>query len=793
MHIAFLTLFLGLTSGVHPFELSVAGPAAAVEIILDGQVAERLGGPPWKGEIDFGPDLVPRDLVARALDASGQEIARTRQWINLPRPPAEVEIALEGGRPGAPETVRVLWERLTHDPPVSTSATLDGQPLQLDARNRAALPAYDPGSTHVVTAEVRFPSNVIARKDVIFGGQAGETFTELTAVPVRLRGRDAKPADLEGTLLLEDGTPARIAAVERGPAELYLVRVPSARTVKAQYNSGFGRPRGELAFGTDDRIRLVSPWAKAFRGEGERTDLFDLSPYFLGRHGLIQHLVGGFFQQDGTERLRFADAAAVAGLHASAGGRRRAVVLMLDAASEDASWYDPATVRRYLSSVRVPFYVWSLDRRSLVEEKRADWGKIEQADDMGALSQAFLKVVGDLDRQRIVWVHGRHLPQSIGVAPGAKGIEIVAAADISTLPSRRPGEEAPSVAFLTRYPELVTGPQSLDVKTTGPVAAVEVLLDGRSLGRLDGPPWNGTLHLGPELLPHGLVVRALDRQGREIARERQEINVPELLPKKASGMTPVPVRVANVVGKAELPPVEELQGKLLAHGQPLRVVSAGRGLGDILIVRVPERSDTLLRMTRQLGPIREDNNFLLSLGVDTFIRLVSPRPRIHPVTGLRSGVFNAKPAFLPEGGGIVFYMGTTEFGPEESRRPEGVPLEVRYTDAVAVAGLEAAATGHRRAVVLVLAGETPEQSRYTPAEVRRYLDGLGVPLHVWNLDDRSSAGRWEEAADVREIQVGLPGLKDDMDRQLIVWVEGRHLLRDIQLAPDAEGLELVAR
>lgn len=439
MHLAFLTLFLGLTSGVHPFGLSVSGPAAAVEIVLDGRVVERLSGPPWEGKIDFGPDLAPRHLVARALDTSGREITRADQWINLPRPPAEVEIALEGGRPGAPASARVLWERLTHDAPVATSLTLDGQPLQLDARHRATLPSYDPGSTHVVTAEVVFPSNVVARKDVIFGGEAGETYTELTAVPVRLRGRAPKPEDLQGTLVLADGTPARIAAVERGPAELYLVRVPSAQAVKVQYNAGPGRPRGELAFGTDDRIRLVSPWAKAFHGKGERTDLFDLSPYFLARHGLIQHLVSGFFRQDGSERLRYADAAAVAGLHAAAGGRRRAVVLMLDAASEDASGYDPATVRRYLSAVRVPFYVWSLDRQNLVEEKRAAWGTIEQADDMSALSQAFLKVVGDLDRQRIVWVHG-HLPQSIRVAPGAKGVEIVAAADAAAIPLGAPGQ-----------------------------------------------------------------------------------------------------------------------------------------------------------------------------------------------------------------------------------------------------------------------------------------------------------------------------------------------------------------
>lgn len=790
MNIAFLTLFLGLTSGVHPFELSVGVSVAAVEIVLDGAVVERLSGPPWKGEIDFGPDLVPRELVARALDTSGREIARTRQWINLHRPPAEVEIALEGGRPGAPATVRLFWERLTHDPPISTSLLLDGQPLELDARHQATLPAYDPGSTHVVTAELVFPSNIVARKDVIFGGQAGETYTELTAVPVRFRGRDPQPADLQGSLVLSDGTadgtPLRVFAVEKGPAELYLVRVPSSKAVQMEYNVGSVRRGNEISFGKDDRIRLVSPWSRTFHGQGERSDLFDFSPYFLGRQGLLPHLVESYFELDGSEQLRFADATAVAGLHATAGGRRRAVVLMLDATSEDTSRYDPAAVRAYLSALRVPLYVWGLNRHGRMKASRPDWGRIEPAHHLESASRAVLEVAADLDRQSIVWVHGRHLPQSIRVAPGAKGIEIVAAAADAALP-RRPEQEPPSVSFLTRYPYLVTGPQVLDVKTTGPVAAVEVLLDGRSTGRLDGPPWAGTLQLGPELLPHEIVAIALDRQGRELARNRLEINVPAL-PAEKSGMTPVPVRLAS---ETDLPSLDELQGKLMAGGKPLRVVSAERGRAELLILRMLEPMETFTRMERQLGKITEDNN-ALQAWEDTWLRLVSYHPRIHPVPGIHSGLFNIKKALIPEVGGLVFYLGTNEFGPEETARPEGVPLEVRYADAVTVAGFEAAATAHRRAVLLVL-GKTGDQSRYTPAAAGRYLAGLGVPLHVWNLDDSSSPGVWGDAGNVSDMRAGFPRLKEDLDRQLIVWVEGKHLVREIKLAPDAEGLELLAR
>jgi hypothetical protein len=426
VHIAFLTLFLGLTSGTQPFELSVAGRTAAVEIVLDGTVAKRLTGPPWKGKIDFGADLAPHELLARALDADGREVASARQWINLPRPPAEVELALEEGRSGVPGRVRLTWERLNNDPPVASSLTLDGRPLQLDRTGRAALPAYDQGSTHVLTAELRFPSNIVARKDMIFGGEGGETYTELTAVPVRLlRGRKLpEPAALQGWFVDGQGKPLNVTAVENGPGELYLVRVPTTDYVKNQIGFGWGHRLPSMTLGKDDLIRMVSPWSRAYLGEGARSDLFDLSPHSPSKYGLAAHLVDSYFKRDGSEILRPADAVAVAGLHAMAGGRRRVVVLVLDAVSGDKSVYDPMTVRRYLSSIRVPLYVWSVDRD--ISSMKA-WGEIQDAWNVSSIDLAFQKAAADLERQRIVLIEGRHLPQTIRLSPKAAGIEIVAA------------------------------------------------------------------------------------------------------------------------------------------------------------------------------------------------------------------------------------------------------------------------------------------------------------------------------------------------------------------------------
>jgi hypothetical protein len=437
IHIAFLTLFLGLTSGAQPFELSLSGRAAAVEIVLDGTVVQRLGGPPWKGKIDFGADLAAHELVARALDAEGREVARTRQWINLPRPPAEVELALEAGRSGAPSRVRLTWERLNQDPPVSSSLTLDGQPLQLDPTGRAPLPSYDPGSAHVLTAELRFPSNIVARKDLIFGGEGGETYTELTAVPVRmLKGRLPKPEALQGWFVDGKGDPLKVTAVEDGPGELYVVRVPSTDTVKNQLSVGSGgtfwRMSG-LFLGKDDLIRMVSPWSRAYVGGGARADLFDLSPHTPSKFGLASHLIASYFKRDGSEVLRPADAVAVAGLHAMAGGRRRAVLLVLDAESGDESVYDPVTVRRYLSSIRVPLHVWSLDRDTSAMKA---WGEIQEAWSVAGLELAFRKASEELERQRIVLIEGRHLPQSIRLSPKAQNIEIVAADASPPIPTK---------------------------------------------------------------------------------------------------------------------------------------------------------------------------------------------------------------------------------------------------------------------------------------------------------------------------------------------------------------------
>ena len=367
--ITFVTLILGLISGVYPIEVAVGGPVAAVEFVLDGAPAGRLAGPPWIARVDLGSDLRPHELVARALDAEGGEIARATQWLNLPRPPAEVGVVLENDGKGVPQAARLTWQSVSGVNPASIGLTLDGQALQVDKTGRAALPPRDLKSLHVLSAELWFPPGVMAHRDVAYGGEYGsEVSTELTAVPVRMRAGAPLPAPAElAGWFTAGGQPLPVAATEEGTGKVIVVRVPAGQEILDKLVSANRRAilsafQYTMRLGPEDRVRFLSLAANPYKTSKVPAELFDLSQelgpkeggllWFLTRTRLLK-------EPRGKER-RITDAVAVAGLQASAENDRRAVVLVLGGENKDSSHYGPAVVRRYLESVRVPLFVWSL-------------------------------------------------------------------------------------------------------------------------------------------------------------------------------------------------------------------------------------------------------------------------------------------------------------------------------------------------------------------------------------------------------------------------------------------------
>jgi hypothetical protein len=434
--IAFVTLLLGLISGVYPIEVTVGGPVAAVDFTLDGAEAGRIEHPPWVGRVNLGADLLPHELVAHALDAQGKEIASATQWINLPRPPAEVQVVLENDGKGVPRSARLAWQSVNGVNPASIDLTLDGEPLTVDGSGRAALPPKDLSSLHVLSADLWFPPGVTAHRDVAYGGQYGsEVSTELTAVPVRVRpGASLPPAPgLAGWLTL-GGRPLTADAVENGPSKVIVVRVPSGQEILNKLAAANRRLsyldfRDRMRLGPEDRVRFLSLASSPYRQSKIPAELFGLSRELTPKDGGLFWLLTGYTYLNPSKagEQRIADAVAVAGLQAAAENDRRAVVLVLGGHEADASRYDPATVRRYLEAVHVPLFVWNLygTGSSAARAWTESWGKVEDISSMPKLEAAVSRLKAELDSQRIVWLDGRHLPQAIVLGPEAKGVEMV--------------------------------------------------------------------------------------------------------------------------------------------------------------------------------------------------------------------------------------------------------------------------------------------------------------------------------------------------------------------------------
>jgi hypothetical protein len=407
---------------------------AVVELSLDGREAGRAGPPNWAARVDLGAELAPHELTARALDAAGNELGRERQWLNMPRPPAEIAVTLERDEGGRAVRARISWESLNGDPS-RASVTWDGQVLAL-AAGTVAIPAYDKQVSHVLSVEMEFADGVRGRRDLVVGGVASEeTARELSAVPLRLAKGRTLPSvtDLERSLRGRGSRVKVVGVEEPGPSLVYVVRDGGAdeameklgrRVVvpgsvrRLQSRNVWGNQ--ELPLGMEDRIRFL--WTQPQPAAGNAVELFTRSRDFGLGVGLPWLMTRVSNPEPSGRPACVADTVAVAGLHAFASYRARAVVLLLIDA-RDASRHSPQDVRRFLERLRVPLFVWSLD--DLGGETKRRWGEVAPVDYDSAIEEAVHALRRSLATQRIVWVEGRFLPQEIELAQGAEGVELV--------------------------------------------------------------------------------------------------------------------------------------------------------------------------------------------------------------------------------------------------------------------------------------------------------------------------------------------------------------------------------
>jgi len=81
------------------------------------------------------------------------------------------------------------------------------------------------------------------------------------------------------------------------------------------------------------------------------------------------------------------------------------------------------------------------------------------------------------------------------------------------------------VEFLTLFLGLTLGSQAVELNVAGPVASVEVRLDDETLAILTSEPWTVVCDLGNSPMPHDLVAIARDKNGHELDRAAQWINL----------------------------------------------------------------------------------------------------------------------------------------------------------------------------------------------------------------------------------------------------------------------------
>jgi hypothetical protein len=408
--IVFLSLFLGLVSGPQLVELRVSGDIRSVRFEMEGDAIGTLQGPEWRGVIDFGIGLDPRELIAIGLDEKGNELTRATQVLNLPRPVAEVSVLLaehEGGR----RDVAIEWVHRANDVPAKATLTIDGKKVELDKRLRATLPPFDMSRVHVLSAEVRFTDGFVARQERVLGGSAGyidSSTSELT--PIVVQSTDAKLRPKLDDCFVADRQPVRTSAVDRGRALVIFVKHPRDEATQMfareeaglQSWSSLRALRRKATLDADTDIRLLWPITNAYPQKGAPNILlFPPSENLDMKRGGIPWLLKQTYDGPAdSDVLRFTDAVAAAGVTAMREGKRRAVVLVLSE-TPDRSAYDAAEVRRYLAALGVPLFVWS---PTGTPDPATAWGSVEDISRTEGLVAAAAKVRDALASQQVVWL-----------------------------------------------------------------------------------------------------------------------------------------------------------------------------------------------------------------------------------------------------------------------------------------------------------------------------------------------------------------------------------------------------
>ncbi len=396
--IELFSIFLGLTTGLQTIELVVLEPVVEVELILDGRSLGTVSGEPWSLDCDFGDALAPHELVAIGRDAGGREIERVRQWINRAPSWEDVEVSAAERQTRALSPVAVTLE-----PGVELPAAGEMSGWFLAGGEPAVVVAVEHGSAEVVI--VRDPAaqpELYMLADSFYAARRGFLAPTFKGAPPEAMAWSEGWMDLD---------PDAVASP-------YRARMLAAAQQVLRQAATLGPGAG---------VRFVSPWAAPMAHVQSDRQLYAVSDRIPVRTKGFLEITNEMTTIPSAFRL--ADAAALAGSELHDAARRRALVLLLGEEKTDDSELMPAQVRGYLRRLQVPFFAWSM----ISAEPSSAWGdvhyvgfkpELERKTWARALEHAAGGLRRQLAAQRIVWLEGRHLPQSITLGEAARGLRL---------------------------------------------------------------------------------------------------------------------------------------------------------------------------------------------------------------------------------------------------------------------------------------------------------------------------------------------------------------------------------
>ncbi len=413
------------------------------------------------------------------------------------------------------------------------------------------------------------------------------------------------------------------------------------------------------------------------------------------------------------------------------------------------------------------------------------------------------------------------------------------------------------IELLTLLNGFLLGPVPIEWQVDPVVDRVEIRLDDEEIAVLHEPPWQTRIDLGPDLRPHLLELIARDTEGEALETHSHWINLRR--PEADELRTPIAIRLGrDETGRLLEPTTDDLTGRIEVGGRfPKAWLGTSRSDAEMEIVIVQDPAataffhelaehavlteyvvhteierDKIAKILEAIWDLRKHARAFLDGSPDPFAEAKRPptpeqqeqmaasfrtrqawpagarirylEPEAAPVSRIArsTSVFNVSQTFETTTAGWLW---------QSQQIPPMVDFSVRLTDAVAVAGLEAFASGKRRAVLLITAGSRDESS-LTPAAVEGYLHHLGVPLFVWDFGQPSVG--WSQARFLEHegpsyerlvAAVGPNGdsldplrpvfaeLRTHLESQRILWIEGAVLPREIHRTEETDAFRLEGR